>query len=121
MPLKIIHPDHTEIMGRGLVLLSSPSYTANRRDLDTGQIVEEAALLCKSWAIIAKENKQISMGNETQSAKSDLVKRVNEFVEEYGIRCAILVSGIAEPGITVKSQMADSESEDRAGAPIRPW
>ncbi len=111
MPLKIIHPHHAEVMGRGLVLLSSPHITAAKRDLYAGQIVEEAALLSKSWAIIAKEGKQLG-GDEAQLAKSDLDKSVQNFVDEYGIKCLIAISGTAEPGITVKSQVDGSESEE---------
>jgi len=109
MPLKVIHPHHAEVMGRGLVLLSSPHITAAKRDLYAGQIVEEAALLSKSWAIIAKEGKQLG-GDEAQLAKSDLDKSVQDFVDEYGIKCLIAISGTAEPGITVKSQVDGSES-----------
>ena len=111
MPLKIIHPHHAEVMGRGLVLLSSPHITGAKRDLYAGQIVEEAALLSKSWAIIAKEGKQLG-GDEAQLAKSDLDKSVQDFVDEYGIKCLIAISGTAEPGITVKSQVDGSESEE---------
>ena len=111
MPLKIIHPHHAEVMGRGLVLLSSPHITAAKRDLYAGQIVEEAALLSKSWAIIAKEGKQLG-GDEAQLAKSDLDKSVQDFIDEYGIKCLIAISGTAEPGITVKSQKDGSESEE---------
>src|SRR3989441_12531352 len=112
MPVKIIHPDHTEVVGEGLVLLSSPHITTSKRDLYTGQIVEEAALLSKSWAIIAKERKQLQSGDETQSADANLEKSVQDFVGEYGIKCVIAISGVAEPGITVKSQGDGSESEE---------
>jgi hypothetical protein len=112
MPLKIIHPDHTEVMGVGVVLLSSPHLAAARRDLYTGQIVEEAALLSKSWAIIAKESKPLQSGDETQSAKLDFDKGVQDFIEEYGIRCVISVDGTGEPGIILKSQTDGSESEE---------
>jgi hypothetical protein len=112
MPLKIIHPDHTEVMGMGVVLLSSPHTTGARRDLYTGQIVEEAALLSKSWAIIAKESKQLQSGDETQSAKLDLDKGVRDFVEEYGIKCIISIGGSGEAGITLKNQKDSSESEE---------
>jgi hypothetical protein len=112
MPLKIIHPDHTEIMGVGVVLLSTPHITAARRDLYAGQIVEEAALLSKSWAIIAKESRQLQSGDETNSAKLDLDKGVQDFVVEYGIKCIISISGTGEPGITLKSQTDESQSEE---------
>ena len=112
MPVKIIHPDHTEVVGEGLVLLSSPHITTSKRDLYTGQIVEEAALLSKSWAIIAKEKRQPQSGDETQSADANFEKSVQDFVEEYGIKCVIAISGAAEPGITVKSRGDGSESEE---------
>ena len=112
MPLKIIHPDHTEVMGAGVVLLSSPHTTAAGKDLYTGPIVEEAALLSKSWAIIAKPSKPLQSGDETESAKLDLDKGVLDFAEEYGIRCVISVGGSIEPGITLKSQADGSESEE---------
>jgi len=112
MPLKIIHPDHTEVMGVGVVLLSSPHFSAARRDLYTGQIVEEAALLSKSWAIIAKEGKQLQTVDETQSAKPDLDEGIQDFIEEYGIKCVISIGGTVEPGITLRSKKEGSESEE---------
>ena len=112
MPLKIIHPDHAEVMGVGVVLLSSPHTTAAKRDLYTGLIVEEAALLSKSWAIIAKQSKPLQSGDETQSAMLDLDKGVQDFVEEYGIRCIISIGGTVEPGITFMSQVDGSESAE---------
>ena len=112
MPVKIIHPHHTEVVGEGLVLLFSPHTTTSKRDLYTGQIVEEAALLSKSWAIIAKERKQLQGGNETQSADANLEKSVQDFVEEYEIKCVIAISGAADPGITIKSKGDGSESKD---------
>ena len=111
MPLKIIHPDHSEVMGVGAVLLTSPRTTAAGKDLYTGPIVEEAALLSKSWAIIAKQSKPLQSQDETQSATLDLDKGVLDFVEEYGIRCVISIGGMIEPGITLRSQADGSESE----------
>lgn len=112
MPLKIIHSDHAKVMGAGVVLLSNPHTTAASRDLYTGPIVEEAALLSKSWAIIAKQSKPLQTGDETRSAKLDLDKSVQDFVEEYGIRCMISIGGTVEPGITLKSRADGSESEE---------
>src|SRR5207253_8336759 len=112
MPVKIIHPHHTEVVGEGLVLLFSPHITTSKRDLFTGHIVEEAALLSKSWAIVEKERKQLQSGDETESADATLEKSVQDFVEEYGIKCVIAIRGAAEPGITVKSQGDGSESEE---------
>ena len=112
MPLKIIHPDHAEVMGVGVVLLSSPRITAARRDLYTGHIVEEAALLSKSWAIIPKESKLTQSGAATWSGEPDLDKHAQDFVKEYGIKCVISIGGTGEPGIILKSQTDGSESEE---------
>ncbi|TMI74531.1 hypothetical protein E6H11_02415 [Candidatus Bathyarchaeota archaeon] len=112
MPLKIIHPDHTEVVGEGLVLLFSPHITTSKRDLYTGQIVEEAALLSKSWAIVAKERGHPQSGDETESAEATLEKSVQDFVEEYGIKCVIAIRGAAEPGIAVKSRGDGSGLEE---------
>ena len=111
MPLKIIHPNHTEVMGTGLVLLSNPRIGTSERELYTGQIVEEAALLAKSWAIIAKEKKQPQGMDEAQPVGPTLDKTVHDFVKEYGIKCVITIGGVAQPGITIKSQGEGSESE----------
>jgi hypothetical protein len=112
MPLKIIHPDHTEVMGTGAVLLSNPHVTTSKRELYTGQIVEEAALLSKSWAIIAKEKKQHQNPDGAESVERSLDKTVHDFVKEYGIKCVITLSGTPEPGITIKNQREGSESEE---------
>src|SRR5947209_20047392 len=102
MPVKIIHPDHTEVVGEGLVLLSSPHITISKRDLYSGQIVEEAALLSKSWAIVAKERGPPQSGDAKESADATLEKRVQDFGEEHGIKCVIAIRGPAEPGVAVK-------------------
>src|SRR5438046_9102650 len=104
MPVKIIHPDHTEVVGEGLVLLFSPHIATSKRDLYSGQIVEEAALLSKSWAIVAKERKQPQSGDETESADATLEKRVQNFIEEYGIKCVIALRRAEEHGIAFAQQ-----------------
>ena len=99
-------------MGVGVVLLFSPHITTAKRDLYTGQIVEEAALLSKSSAIIAKENKQLQSGDEAQPDKLDFDKGLQDFVTEYGIKCIISIGGTGEPGVTLKSQTDGLESEE---------
>src|SRR2546426_578291 len=81
MPLKIIHHHHTEVMGSGRVLLSSPHVESSRRDLQTRQIVEEAALLSKSWAIIAKGKQpvqiiQLELGPDERGFQKDHIVSV---------------------------------------------
>src|SRR5437660_4494080 len=75
-------------------------------------MVEEAAILLKSWAIITKEKKQPQTGDETQSADANFEKSRQDFVEEYGIKCVIAISGAAEPGITIKGQGDGSGFEE---------
>ncbi len=115
MPLKIIHPRHTEVMGTGLVLISSPPVIGPKGDLNAGQIAEEAALLSRSWAIIAREIKQDQEDQEAGKvvqAGSDFDKSVQTFVKEYGIKCIIVIVGTSEPGIMIKGYPDDSRSEE---------
>jgi hypothetical protein len=112
MPLKIIHPRHTEVMGTGVVLISSPPVIGAKRDLYTGQIAEEVALLSRSWAIIAREIKQDQEGDKVLQAGSDFDKSVQTFVTEYGIKCIIMIVGTSEPGILIKGYSDDSRSEE---------
>ncbi len=112
MPLKIIHPRHTEVMGTGLVLISSPPVIGPKGDLNAGQIAEEVALLSRSWAIIAREIKQDQEGDKVLQAGSDFDKSVQTFVKEYGIKCIIVIVGTSEPGIMIKGYPDDSRSEE---------
>jgi hypothetical protein len=112
MPLKIIHPHHTEVLGTGTVLLTVPHDQSMRRDLYTGQIVEEVALLSKSYAIIAKEEKQLLDESKKQLARSDFEQSLQVFLGEYGIKCIIAISGMGDPGIIVKVQQGESKSAE---------
>jgi len=112
MPLKIIHPQHTEIMGTGLVLISSPPVTGPKGDLNAGQIAEEVALLSRSWAIIAREIKQDQERDKLIQARSDFDESVQTFVGEYGIKCIIMIVGTSEPGIIIKGYPDDSRAEE---------
>src|SRR5260370_12609597 len=102
MPIKIINPQETEVMGKGLVLISSPPVIGQKGDLSAGQIAEEVALLSRSWAIIAREIKQDQEGDKVLQAGSDFDKSVQTFVREYGIKCIIMIIGTSEPGILIK-------------------
>lgn len=112
MPLKIIHPRNTEVMGTGLVLISSPPASGPKRDLYTGQIAEEVALLSRSWAIIAREIKQDKEVDRVLQAGSDFDKSVQTVVGEYGIKCIVMIVGTSEPGIMIKGHPDDSSSQE---------
>ncbi len=99
-------------MGAGLVLISSPPIMDPKRDLYTGQIVEEAALLSRSWAIIAREIKLDQDEDKARQVGSDFDKSVQTFVGEYGIKCIIMIVGTSEPGIMIRDHPTDSTSEE---------
>jgi hypothetical protein len=99
-------------MGTGLVLISSPPVKDPKRDLYTGQIAEEAALLSRSWAIIAREIKLDQEEDKARQVWSDFDKSVQTFVGEYGIKCIIMIVGTSQPGIMIKTHPDDSTSEE---------
>jgi hypothetical protein len=99
-------------MGTGLVLISSPPVRDPKRDLYTGQIAEEAALLSRSWAIIAREVKLAQEEDKARQVWSDFDKSVQTFVGEYGIKCIIVIVGMSEPGIMIRAHPDDSTSEE---------
>jgi hypothetical protein len=112
MPLKIIHPRHTEVMGTGLVLISSPPVRDPKRDLYTGQIAEEAALLSRSWAILARGIKLDQEEDKARQVGSDFDTSLQGFVGEYGIKCIIMIVGASEPGVMIRAHPDDSMSEE---------
>src|SRR5438552_892915 len=103
MPVKIIHPNHVEIVGIGHVLLIAPHATGPDADLHTGQIVEEAALTSRSFAVIGKINREFFDMNRIQSAQSEFRKGIEGFVSEDGIRYILDIRGKKEPGVNIET------------------
>ena len=101
MPVKIIHPNHTEIVGLGHVLLTAPHTTSPDADLHTGQIVEEAALTSRSFAVIGKADRRFLDPNRFQSAQSEFTKGIAGFVSEDGIRYILDIRGKNESGVEI--------------------
>jgi len=99
-------------MGTGLVLISSPPVRDPKRDLYTGQIAEEAALLSRSWAIIAREVKLDEEEDKARQVWSDFAKSVQTFIGEYGIKYIIMIVGMSEPGIMIRAHPYDSTSKE---------
>jgi hypothetical protein len=109
--VKIIHPNHFEIVGRGLVLLSSPPTAIPSKEPYTGQLVEDAALLSKAHAIIEKESK----GADTerfQLARSEFDASIQRVLEDYGIKCILMISGKNEPGVDIRTTHNRSVSNE---------
>src|SRR2546425_13305286 len=103
MPVKIIHPNHVEIVGIGHVLLIAPHATGPDADLHTGQIVAEAALTSRSFAVIGKINREFFDMNRIQSAQSESRKGIEGSVSQEGIRYIIDRRGTKERGVKVRT------------------
>jgi hypothetical protein len=101
MPVKIIHPDHMEIVGLGRVLLTAPHAASPGADLHTGPIVEEAALTSRSYAVIGKVSREFLDLNRIQSAQSEFRKSIESFIAEDGIRYLLDIHGKKEPGVDI--------------------
>lgn len=111
MPLKIVRPDHYEIVGTRSVMLTTPHATALGADLYMGQIVEEAALLSKAFAVIGKVSKDFSDANRIQSAKVELRNGLQTYVDEYGVKFILEIRGRKDSGINIATEKGESASK----------
>ena len=110
MPVKIIHPDHVEVVGLGRVLLTAPHTASPDADLHTGSIVEEAALTSRSYAVIGKVSKEFLDLSKIQSAKSEFRKGIETFIAEDGIRYVLDIRGKMEPGVEIRTAVGQTSS-----------
>jgi hypothetical protein len=101
MPVKILHPDHVEIVGLGRVLLTASHAASPDADLHTGTIVEEAALTSRSYAVIGKVSREFLDPDRIQSAQSEFRKSIEGFIAEDGIRYLLDIRGKKEPGVEI--------------------
>jgi hypothetical protein len=111
MPLKIVHKNHVDIPGRGYVLLTTPHAISPEADLFMGQIVEEAALLSKCFAVIGKAGREFGDPSTIQVAQSDLRESIQRFLKEDGLRCILDIRGKMEPGVCISSAGGESASQ----------
>ena len=111
MPVKIIHPDHVEIVGLGRVLLTAPHTASSDSDLHTGSIVEEAALTSRSYAVIGKVSKEFLDLNRIQSAKLEFRKSIETFIGEDGIRYVLDIHGKKDPGVDIETALGQASSD----------
>jgi len=103
MPVKIIRPDHVEIVGLGHVLLTALHTASPDADLYTGTIVEEAALTSRSYAVIGKVSREFLDLNRIESAQSEFRKSIEGFIAEDGIRYLLDIRGKKEPGVNIET------------------
>ncbi len=111
MPVKIIHPDHVEIVGLGRVLLTAPHTSSPDADLHTGSIVEAAALTSRSYAVIGKVSKEFLDLSKIQSAKSELKKGIETLIAEDGIRYVLDIHGKKDPGVDIGTAAGHTSSD----------
>jgi len=109
MPLKIIHANYYEILGRGRVLLSSPPILGTISDLHTGTLTEEVALLSKCHAIIGKE-KKLADPSELESVQSEFLTGARELIADHGIMAILEIRGKKEPGLELKIGTSEPEA-----------
>src|SRR6266700_1828376 len=111
VPIKIIHPDHVEIVGLGRVLLTAPHASSPDADLHTGSIVEEAALTSRSYAVIGKVSKEFLDINKIQSAKLEFKKGIETLIAEDGIRYVLDIHGKRDPGVDIGTTAGQTSSD----------
>ena len=111
MPLKIIRPDHMEIMGKGPVLLTATHATSPHADLHTGPILEDTALVAKCYAIIGKVSREYLDLNRIQSANSDFRAAIQTLLDEEGVKCILDIHGKRDPGVEIGTAIGETASE----------
>ena len=115
MPIKIIRPDHMEIVGQGYVLLTAPHAAGPEADLYTGQIVEDAALVSRSYAVVGKVSREYVDLNRVEAARTEFRKSIDTLLEDNGIRCILDIHGKKEPSIDIGTAQGETASEDTTG------
>ncbi len=114
MPFKIIRPDHTELLGTGYVLLTAPHAAGPEADLHTGQIVEDAALVSRAYAVIGKISREYIDLNRVQAARTEFRKSIDTLLEDNGIRCILDIHGKKEPGVEIGTAQGKTCSQSTA-------
>ena len=111
MPLKIVRRNHVDVPGRGFTLLTTPHAVKPGADLYMGQIVEDAALLSKSFAVIGKAGREFAEPCTMHLAQSELSESIHTFLREDGLRCILDIRGKKEPGVCMGSAREQSASQ----------
>ncbi len=120
MPLKIIRPDHVEFVGEGYVLLTAPHATGLEADLHTGQIVEDAALIARSCAVIGKISREYVDLNRIQAARTEFRRSIDTLLADNGIRLVLDIHGKKDPGVDIGTALGETASEETTNL-VREW
>jgi len=85
----------------GYVLLTAPHAAGPDADLHTGQIVEDAALTSRSFALVGKISRDYIDLNRIQSARTEFRESINALIDDSGIKCILDIHGKKEPGVDI--------------------
>ena len=110
MPVRILHPNHIEIVGTGYVLLTSP-HTTGPVELYPGQLVEDVALTSRAYAIIGK-NSPAHDDERKQLALQVVRDRINDVIGENGIKCVLEIHAKKELGVDIQTNQRMSCTEE---------
>jgi hypothetical protein len=113
LPLKIIRESYSEVIGKGLVLLSSPPVISKGLDQNILVIVEEAALLSKAHALIEKPKRRLDLEG-LALAQEEFQASIQEFFTDFGVRCVLEILARDEPGIEIRASRSESEQSQLA-------
>jgi len=109
LPIKILHQNHTELVGTGYVLLTTPN-TAGPVELYLGPVAEDAALSSRAYAIIGRNNAHDS---EPQApVLQEMRDRINSIIDENRIKCILEIRSKQDPGIEIQTGPGKSCSEE---------
>ena len=114
MPIKILRPDHSEIVGTGSVLLTS-AHSAGPEIDDAGQIVEHAALASRVYAVIGKTGSIYKDSERLLTAHADLRNSIDTIIEENEIKCIISIYGKEEPGVDIGTNKGKTCTDETRG------
>jgi len=112
LPIKILHPNHTEVVGTGYVLLTTP-HTTVPVELYPGTIVEDVALSSRACAVIGKNN-PASNEERIHAARQEITERTSEIVKENGIKCVLEINSKTEPGLDILTNQGKTCSQETA-------
>src|SRR6266705_6827035 len=111
LPIKILRSDHTELVGSGFVLLTAPHATGHEAD-HMGQIVEDAALASRAYAVIGKVGSQYSDPDRIETARTDFRKSIDSIIEEDAIKCVLDTKGKEETGVDVGTGLGSTCTDE---------
>jgi hypothetical protein len=109
LPIKILHRNHTELVGTGYVLLTTTN-TTGQVELYPGPIAEDVALTAKAYAIIGKND---AHDNERKTTVlQELRYRINSIIDENRVKCILEIRSRQDPGIDVQTGPGKTCSEE---------